>query len=74
MSYTKFGYKKCAICKAGIEEWGGEKGNTSCIDHDHKTNKVRGLLCSKCNLGIGMFEDNSENLKNAIEYLKGVEK
>src|SRR5258707_1620309 len=40
---------QCAICKR--ESWEGEKGLS--VDHDHITGKVRGLLCTGCNLGIG---------------------
>ena len=40
------------------------------IDHCHKTNIIRGLLCDKCNHGLGLFNDNISLLQNAIEYLK----
>ena len=40
------------------------------IDHDHVTGKVRGLLCSPCNIGLGGFKDNPESLLKAVEYLK----
>lgn len=56
----------CAIC--GIHQ--SELLYTLCIDHDHITRMVRGLLCLKCNSGIGKFQDNTELLGKAIEYLK----
>lgn len=40
------------------------------IDHCHDTGLVRGLLCSNCNSGLGMFKDNSILLLKAVEYLK----
>lgn len=56
---------KCAICG------GVENGNRMmCVDHCHTTSKVRGLLCSKCNFGLGNFKDNIQLLKNAINYLQ----
>ena len=39
------------------------------VDHNHKTNVVRGILCNHCNRGIGHFLDNESLLKLAIKYL-----
>jgi hypothetical protein len=40
------------------------------VDHNHETGKIRGLLCHRCNIGIGIFMDNEELLTKAINYLK----
>lgn len=56
----------CAIC-------GGTKlsrGNFFHVDHDHETGEIRGLLCDRCNHGLGKFGDSVEILQKAIEYLK----
>ena len=39
------------------------------VDHCHKTNQVRGLLCSKCNSALGLLNDSIDNLLQAIKYL-----
>lgn len=57
----------CAICN---QKEMNKKYRTLSVDHCHKTGKVRGLLCSNCNLGIGNMKDNINNLKNAINYLE----
>lgn len=43
--------------------------NKYCVDHDHNTLKIRGLLCNKCNLGLGLIKDNIDVLRNLKEYL-----
>lgn len=40
------------------------------VDHDHRTRKVRGLLCNACNTAIGLFEEDSTRLTSALSYLK----
>ena len=59
---------KCAICKKELVLDGGKVGMHT--DHDHKTSKVRGLLCAKCNRGLGCFDDNPGFLTEAIKYLE----
>ena len=39
------------------------------VDHCHKTKRVRGLLCSDCNSGLGFFRDSMVNLMRAVRYL-----
>ena len=53
----------CAICCEKFIK-------TPHIDHCHKTNKNRALLCDDCNLGLGRFKDNKKFLGNAIKYLE----
>jgi hypothetical protein len=55
----------CAICGKP-----NQNGKRLVVDHDHLNDSVRGLLCDKCNRGIGHFDDNISLLKKAIEYLK----
>ena len=57
----KIGPNLCMIC--------GSK-DTICIDHCHETGKVRGLLCRKCNTGIGMLGDTLVQLRLAVKYLE----
>ena len=63
----------CAIC--GLPETRKRKSKTLrlCIDHNHQTNKIRGLLCSGCNTAIGRLKIDTKgiiNLQNAIRYIK----
>lgn len=62
----------CAICKSNFSHnHQNGKSASLAVDHCHDTGKIRGLLCSKCNLGLGQFKDNENFLIQAIEYLKG---
>lgn len=60
----------CAICHQ--EETFVLKGvkHSLAVDHDHLKGKIRGLLCRSCNQALGLMKDNTENLQNAIQYLK----
>jgi len=62
--------KECDICGEGVDNLGGKNKDTLTIDHDHNTGAFRGLLCNRCNLGIGHFQDCTGNLERAIQYLK----
>lgn len=61
----------CAICKTPIEGITKDKQRQANVDHCHKTGKVRGLLCSNCNRGIGLLKDSKQVLSNALRYLIG---
>jgi hypothetical protein len=58
----------CAIC--GNKESKHSISPQLYVDHCHKTNVIRGLLCHSCNVGIGLFKDNISILESAIKYLK----
>lgn len=57
---------KCGCC--GVDEKNFKRNLH--VDHDHNTGKIRGLLCTQCNPGLGYFEDSIEKLEKAIAYLK----
>jgi len=55
----------CAICNNKCVS-----GRNLAVDHDHETDEVRGLLCSKCNTAIGLMDDDSSKMARAIGYLE----
>ena len=54
---------RCAICNDQL-------AGRICVDHDHSTGAVRGLLCSPCNTGIGHLRDNADIVESAAAYLR----
>jgi hypothetical protein len=61
---------KCAICKSNNTH---DKHGVMAVDHNHETGQIRGLLCYKCNAGIGLLNDDKLLMKNAINYLEKYE-
>lgn len=61
LKHKQGGY--CAIC--------GNIPRTWHIDHDHLSGKVRGMLCSSCNMALGLFHDDTERIRKAVDYLNG---
>lgn len=64
---------KCAICARGLDTTLRERGGPglkTCVDHCHKTGKVRGILCDGCNKGLGALGDDLRRLQLAVRYLE----
>lgn len=53
---------KCEICNLYF--------TTLCVDHCHTTGKIRGLLCTKCNLGLENFKESKDVMNSAIKYIE----
>ena len=56
----------CALC----DKTKSNPHKHLCIDHDHTTGKIRGLLCDNHNRALGLFKDSIEDLEKALDYLK----
>lgn len=57
----------CPLCG---EEFRGRGPHKRCVDHDHGSGRVRGLICSACNTALGYFEDDPHRIESAIRYLQ----
>ena len=53
----------CAICAQPEED------RLLAVDHDHVSGRLRGLLCTRCNRGLGFFQDDPQRLTRAVAYL-----
>ena len=63
---------RCAICNSTSTS--NKYHKYFAVDHCHTTKKVRGLLCTRCNAGIGYMKDDIERLQKAIAYLREMNK
>ena len=61
----------CAICRKPETVRNQDGPRPLCLDHDHLTGTVRGLLCHSCNLSLGHFDDDPDRLEAAARYLRG---
>ena len=61
----------CAICGQPETRYNNKSKKTQklCVDHNHRTDAVRGLLCHRCNSTIGLVEESTYRLQQMIEYL-----
>ena len=58
----------CAICGATKPS---DRTKHFAVDHCQATNAIRGLLCTKCNRGLGLFNDDTDRMERAVKYLRG---
>ena len=68
--YDKMFQEQGGVCKICNLPGKHKLHDRLCVDHDHITGKVRGLLCDSCNRGIGYLKDDERILQQAIEYLR----
>ena len=54
---------KCALCERHVSEF----SRKLCVDHDHETGKIRGLLCTKCNVCLAQLGDNTKYIAKVLK-------
>ena len=60
---------RCGICNRRLYS---KRYKSFCVDHDHKTGKIRGLLCHNCNRAIGMLQDDPAAIRRAAEWVEDI--
>lgn len=69
--YDQMVMTQCGLCAICGEPETVKKGMLA-VDHDHDTGEIRGLLCARCNSGLGLLQDDPERVTSALAYLGGV--
>jgi hypothetical protein len=59
---------RCEICRVPFDA--ARASTKCCVDHCHSSGRVRGLICSDCNVGLGFFKDDPQRLIDAVTYLQ----
>lgn len=59
---------KCESCSKELQR--NSQRNGPCVDHDHETGNVRGILCHSCNRALGLLKDSTSIIQKLLEYLK----
>src|SRR5262249_35189920 len=60
----------CSICRRKFEDISVRVSRAVRVDHKHGTRCTRGLLCNRCNTGLGQFGDSADSLRSAADYLE----
>ena len=71
--YDRMYKEQNGVCKICSLPQVSKRNTRLCVDHDHGTGKVRGLLCDDCNRGIGLLKDDARLLDKASEYLRAAQ-
>ena len=69
-TYDRMYLEQGGVCKICSLPQKSTRNERLCIDHDHETGKVRGLLCDGCNRGIGLLKDDYRIIERAASYLR----
>lgn len=70
LKYVEADNTSCSICDKQLVLHSSDTQETVCLDHCHATGKIRGVLCNRCNIAIGILGDNPEKFKRALTYLE----
>ena len=60
----------CGICSCPLTLFKEDQGEVACVDHDHSSGHVRGLLCNHCNRALGLLKDDLTTIRNMERYLE----